>query len=97
MLLRTTTTDPVTLICWGLQLSYKVNDTTRLTDPLASWWKMKVREYPNNNWRLSRNDLALPATAASSERAFRLAGLILSAKQACITGPFHRYRFTVLT
>ena len=42
---------------------------------------MKVSEYPNI-WRLARKYLALPATAASSERAFSIAGLILSVKQA---------------
>ena len=49
----------------------------------VSWWKMKVSEFPNI-WRLARKYLALPATAASSERAFSIAGLIISAKQASL-------------
>ena len=44
---------------------------------------MKVSEFPNI-WRLARKYLALPATAASSEQAFSIAGLILSAKQASL-------------
>ena len=43
----------------------------------------KVSEFPNI-WRLARKYLALPATAASSERAFSIAGLIISAKQASL-------------
>ena len=45
--------------------------------------KVKVSEYPNI-WRLARKYLALPAAAASSEWAFSIAGLIISAKQASL-------------
>ena len=45
--------------------------------------RMKVSEFPNI-WRLARKYLALPATAAPSERAFSIAGLIISAKQASL-------------
>ena len=45
---------------------------------------MALRRPRRNIWRLASKYLALPATAASSERAFSIAGLIISAKEASL-------------
>ena len=66
----------------GLKMYY-VNKAGKKVaqDPLLSWWKGKASEFPNI-WRLALKYLAMPATAASSERAFSIAGLIITPKQS---------------
>lgn len=54
-----------------------------LVDPLKVWWSGKAEQYPNL-WRLARKYLAMPASAANSERAFSIAGMIITPKQALL-------------
>ena len=60
-------------------LSWK-NKNGDYLDPLQVWWKLHSLQYPNV-WRVAEKYLAIPASASSSERAFSLAGIIVSAKQ----------------
>lgn len=48
-------------------------------DPLE-WWSENSRLFPTL-WRLAKTYLAIPATSASAERAFSVAGTIVSAKR----------------
>jgi hypothetical protein len=46
-------------------------------DPLQEWWKAKASYFPTV-WLLAQYYLAIPATSASSERSFSVAGRILN-------------------
>jgi hypothetical protein len=46
-------------------------------DPLQEWWKDKSSSYPTV-WLVAQYYLAIPATSASSERSFSVAGRILN-------------------
>ncbi|KAL7576451.1 hypothetical protein ACA910_017961 [Epithemia clementina (nom. ined.)] len=65
----------------GLNMYYERNNKKFVHDPLQSWWKGKSKDFPNI-WRLARKYLAMPATAVSSERAFSIASLTSTTKQA---------------
>ena len=47
------------------------------------WWKLNHRSFPLLA-RVARRVLAIPATSASSERAFSEAGLLISKRRTCL-------------
>ena len=65
----------------GLLMFCNIGDTRTFNDPLRNWWMVNAQFFPNI-WRLAKSYLALPASQASSERAFSVAGTIVTAKQA---------------
>ena len=54
----------------------RVHQVSLDTAPLM-WWKQHVQEFPRLA-RMARQYLAVPATSASPERLFRVAGLVKS-------------------
>ncbi len=60
----------------ALQTETGVQQVPLDTDPLM-WWKQHVQEFPRPA-RMSRQDLAVPATSASPERLFSSVGLVKS-------------------
>ena len=60
-----------------------LNDKKTFVDPLKEWWVKQAKTYPNLS-RLVRKYFGLPASAATSERAFTVAGSIISPKRAML-------------
>ncbi|XP_071636379.1 E3 SUMO-protein ligase ZBED1-like isoform X2 [Temnothorax longispinosus] len=70
---------------WRKQLDhYQMEITIDYNDSPLEWWKARVNKYPTLA-ELARKYLAIPATSASSERAFSSAGNIVSRKRNCLT------------
>ncbi|KAL7577341.1 hypothetical protein ACA910_002076 [Epithemia clementina (nom. ined.)] len=68
----------------GLKMYYDRGDGKKFVhDPLRSWWNVKVHDFPHI-WRLAQKYLAIPATAACSERASKVARLVATATQSGI-------------
>jgi hypothetical protein len=47
---------------------------------ILPWWKVRAEKFPTL-WRLAMLYFAIPATSAGSERAFSVAGNIVTAKR----------------
>ena len=60
----------------GLQM-FANADKRDMNDPLQAWWKLHHMSYPTV-WLLAQYYLGIPATSASSERSFSVAGRILN-------------------
>ena len=67
----------------AIGLPYRTQDKAKVYDPLMDWWKQNSTKYPNV-WRLAKLYLGFPASASDSERAFSIAGLIVTPKASVI-------------
>ena len=61
-----------------------VDGKKEFSNPLL-WWKSRVVDYPILS-ALARQELAIPATSASSERLFSVAGQIVTKKRNRFSG-----------
>ena len=64
--------------------------------PILTWWKEHAARFPYLS-QLARRYLAMPATSASVERLFSVAGQIVTAKRASESTPRHRHTTCVFT